>query len=109
MRKTATLGIALLVASVVLLLSQLLLDAAGNRGAVRGRMVDAGGHRVRMIVSGTDQPGPTVILECGIGGSTASSWGELEAWGPLTNPEAARTHGFGSRPLAVLTAERSAE
>ncbi len=33
---------------------------------------------------------------------------ELRAWGPLTNPEGARTHGFGSRPLAVLTAEKSA-
>jgi pimeloyl-ACP methyl ester carboxylesterase len=33
---------------------------------------------------------------------------ELEAWGALTNPEAARTHGFGARPLAVLTAELSA-
>jgi hypothetical protein len=32
---------------------------------------------------------------------------ELRAWGPLTNPESARTHGFGSRPLAVLTAEKS--
>jgi hypothetical protein len=33
---------------------------------------------------------------------------ELEAWGPLTSPEAARAPGFGSRPLAVLTAELSA-
>jgi hypothetical protein len=30
---------------------------------------------------------------------------ELQAWLPLTNPEAAQTHGFGDRPLAVITAD----
>ena len=254
------LAVALLIALIALVLWQTVLEALGNRADARGQRVDAGGHRVRMIVSGTGHPGPTVILECGIGGSTAASWGweqraverfapvvsydraglgasepgplprdgerlvaelhtalghagirppyvivghsyggllarlftekypdevagavlvessqpsvstaaarpvraymgvlplapwaarfglmrlyvtfvrsdvdrlpeperheqrgylsssrhwtgivrELEAWGPLTNPEAARTHGFGSRPLAVLTAETSA-
>jgi pimeloyl-ACP methyl ester carboxylesterase len=53
---------------------QSVLEALDARGPTRGRRVDAGGHRVRMIVSGTTQSGPTVILECGIGGSTASSW-----------------------------------
>jgi pimeloyl-ACP methyl ester carboxylesterase len=65
----------LLVALVALLLSQSALESLGNRAPMRGRLIDAGGHRVRMIATGTGQPGPTVILECGIGGSTASSWG----------------------------------
>ena len=56
------------------MLWQNVLDALGNRARVRGRMVDAGGHRLHMIVSGAEHAGPTVILECGIGGSTASSW-----------------------------------
>lgn len=254
------LGAAFLIALLALMLGQSVLEALASRAPLRGTMVDAGGHRVRMIVSGPEHQGPTVILECGIGGSTASSWGweqhmigrfarvvsydraglgasdpgpmprdgerlvtelhtalgnagirppyvfvghsyggllarlytdrypdevvgavlvessyprasnttatpmrryqhllplapwaarlglmrlyfafadadvnrlpeperheqraflsssrhwtgivrELDAWGPLTNPEAARTHGFGSRPLAVLTAEKSA-
>ncbi|HTO92140.1 MAG TPA: alpha/beta hydrolase [Candidatus Sulfotelmatobacter sp.] len=258
-RVAARIGIAILLVVLALLLWQNVLEGVERREPVRGRMVDAGGHRLRMIVSGPDR-GPTVILECGIGGSTASSWGweqravakfarvvsydraglgasdpgpmprdgnrlvdelhtalehagfqppfvfvghsyggllarlfterypgevagavlvessyassstgaarpvrpylhllplapwaarlglmrlgvaligtdarrlpeperaeqsaylsssrqwmgivrELEAWGPLTNPEAAKTHGFGSRPLAVLTAETSA-
>jgi len=61
-------------ALLALVLWQGVLEALGNRDPVRGQMADAGGHRVRMIVSGTSGPGPTVILECGIGGSTASSW-----------------------------------
>src|SRR5215831_19165922 len=65
----------MLVALSVLLLWQNVLEALGNRSPVRGRMVDAGGHQVRMIVTGTENAGPTVLLECGIGGSTASSWG----------------------------------
>jgi pimeloyl-ACP methyl ester carboxylesterase len=69
------LAMAVLIALAVLVLWQNVLEAIGNRARTRGRMIDAGGHRLRMIVSGTDRPGPTVILECGIGGSTASSWG----------------------------------
>ena len=64
-----------LVTLLALVLWQNVLEALANRDRVRGQMVDAGGHRVRMIVTGTSNPGPTVILECGIGGSTASSWG----------------------------------
>ena len=74
-RLAAALGIMLLIAVVALVLWQNLLGAMESRTPVRGAMVDAGGHRVRMIISGTDHPGPAVILECGIGGSTASSWG----------------------------------
>jgi len=33
---------------------------------------------------------------------------EMEAWAPLTSPQAARARDFGSRPLAVLTAGTSA-
>jgi pimeloyl-ACP methyl ester carboxylesterase len=68
------LAAACLVALLALVLWQSVLEALANRDPVRGQIVDAGGHRVRMIVSGAGNPGPTVILECGIGGSTASSW-----------------------------------
>lgn len=74
-RLPSRLGLAFLIAVVALVLWQNVLEALGNRAHVRGRMIDAGGHRVRMIISGTGQAGPAVILECGIGGSTASSWG----------------------------------
>lgn len=40
--------------------------------------MDAGGHRLRVLESGALQPGPTVILECGIGGATAASWGWVQ-------------------------------
>lgn len=69
------LAVSVLVVLLALLLGQSALEALGSRAPVRGEMVDAGGHRVRMIVSGGANPGPAVILECGIGGSTASSWG----------------------------------
>ncbi len=45
---------------------------------LRGRLVDAGGHRLRVLESGAGQPGPTVVLECGIGGATAASWGWVQ-------------------------------
>lgn len=45
---------------------------------LRGRLVDAGGHRLRVLESGAEQPGPTVVLECGIGGATAASWGWVQ-------------------------------
>jgi pimeloyl-ACP methyl ester carboxylesterase len=32
-----------------------------------GEMVDAGGYRLHMLVAGRDQPGPTVILDAGLG------------------------------------------
>jgi pimeloyl-ACP methyl ester carboxylesterase len=48
-----------------------------------GRLVDAGGHRLHLRIEGPDEPGPTVILECGIGGATSNNWGWIE-------PEVAR-------------------
>lgn len=48
-----------------------------------GRLVDAGGHRLHVRIDGVDQPGPTVILEVGIGGATSCNWG----W---VRPEVAR-------------------
>ena len=69
-RFTAT----VIAALIALVLWQSVLEALDGRDPVRGQMVDAGDHRLRMIVSGSANPGPTVILECGIGGSTASSW-----------------------------------
>ena len=43
----------------------------------RGRMIGPIGRRLRLIESGAAQPGPTVVLECGIGGATAASWGAI--------------------------------
>ena len=84
-----TLCAALLIALLALALWQNVLEALAGRDPARGRMVDAGGHRVRMIVTGTGNPGPTVILECGIGGSTASSWGweqrQVERFAPVVS------------------------
>jgi pimeloyl-ACP methyl ester carboxylesterase len=37
-------------------------------------MVDSGGFRVRLVREGESQPGPTVVLECGIAGPTSASW-----------------------------------
>ena len=48
-----------------------------------GRLVDAGGHRLHMRIEGDANRGPTVILECGIGGATSCNWGWIE-------PEVAR-------------------
>jgi pimeloyl-ACP methyl ester carboxylesterase len=48
-----------------------------------GRLVDAGGHRLHLRIEGASMPGPTVILECGIGGATSCNWGWIE-------PEVAR-------------------
>jgi pimeloyl-ACP methyl ester carboxylesterase len=45
---------------------------------LRGRLADAGGHRLRVLESGASHPGPTVVLECGIGGATAASWGWVQ-------------------------------
>jgi pimeloyl-ACP methyl ester carboxylesterase len=48
-----------------------------------GRLMDAGGHRLQLRIEGADEPGPTVILECGIGGATSNNWAWIE-------PEVAR-------------------
>src|SRR5262249_59703414 len=62
-RLAARMGAGFLIALVVLVLWQNVLEALGNRGRSRGQMIDAGGHRVRMIISGTEHAGPTEILE----------------------------------------------
>ncbi len=74
MRRAAHLGVGLVLAVLALTLAESQLESTEPRDPIRGRRVDAGGPRVRMIVSGAEHAGPTVILECGIGGSTASSW-----------------------------------
>ena len=45
-----------------------------RRPLASGRMVDAGGHQVHLVTEGESQPGPTVVLECGIAGPTSASW-----------------------------------
>jgi hypothetical protein len=57
------------------------VDAPGvGRDAAAGGLVDVGGHRLHIWCTGTGDP--TVILEDGLGGSTAD-------WG-LVQPEVAR-------------------
>lgn len=43
-----------------------------------GRLVDVGGRRVHVVEMGGAQPGPTVILEAGIGGASTAVWGWVE-------------------------------
>ena len=45
---------------------------------LRGRIVNVNGLRLRVLESGAEQPGPTVVLECGIGGATAANWGWVQ-------------------------------
>jgi pimeloyl-ACP methyl ester carboxylesterase len=40
----------------------------------RGVFADAGGFRLRLQPGGTAEPGPTVLLETGIGGATSVTW-----------------------------------
>jgi pimeloyl-ACP methyl ester carboxylesterase len=43
-----------------------------------GRLVDVQGRRVHVVEMGAEQPGPTVILESGIGGASTAVWGWIE-------------------------------
>jgi len=99
--RTPVIVIVLALAALILWLNA--LDALGKGGRVRGQMVDAGGHRLRMIVSGTGHPGPTVILECGIGGSTASSWAweqrDVERFAPVVSYDRAGLGASDPGPL----------
>src|SRR5262245_15192603 len=95
-RPLARVGVAFLMSLIAVVLWQNVLETIDNP-ELRGRMIDAGGRRVRMIVSGAEHPGPAVILECGIGGSTASSWGweqrAVEQFAPVVSYDRA---GLGS-------------
>ncbi len=44
----------------------------------RGGFVEVGGRRIHLLALGRSRPGPTVILEAGIGGATLASWGRVE-------------------------------
>lgn len=50
------------------------LAREARRPLARGALVDAGGHRLRVAAAGAGQPGPAVVLECGIAGPTSASW-----------------------------------
>jgi pimeloyl-ACP methyl ester carboxylesterase len=39
-----------------------------------GRIVDAGDVRLHVLATGREHPGPTVVLETGIGGATSATW-----------------------------------
>ncbi len=61
------------------LLAEMLLEGRDARALpMRGRLVDSGGQRLRVLESGAGRPGPTVVLETGIGGATAASWGWVQ-------------------------------
>jgi pimeloyl-ACP methyl ester carboxylesterase len=73
----------LLAAVVVLLLSGALYQAVATAMDVRsypppGQMVDIGGYRLHLYCLGENRPGsPTVILEQGLGGTTAA-WARVQ-------------------------------
>ncbi len=76
LRSFATALLAVLALAAAAALLQALLDWRDAQAlTLRGRLVDAGGMRLRILERGQDRPGPTVVLECGIGGATAASWG----------------------------------
>ena len=65
-------------AALAAILEPLLEWSDAHALPMRGRLVDAGGMKLRVLESGAGQPGPTVVLECGIGGATAASWGWIQ-------------------------------
>ncbi len=75
MRRLARLALALLLVAAAAALVERVLETLDTRAhPTRGVLVDAGGHRLRLLTSGAGRPGPTVLLECGIGGATAPTW-----------------------------------
>ena len=86
--------VGLLGAAVVAAIGALAQARATRRDAQRypppGVLVDVGGHRLHLNVQG-DGPGPTVVLEAGMGsfsskatdGTTSCNWGSREV-GNLT-------------------------
>ncbi|HTM58018.1 MAG TPA: alpha/beta fold hydrolase [Candidatus Udaeobacter sp.] len=66
--------LAVLALAVAGVIAHNVLAAVERRERAPGQFIDVGGHRLHVVASGLDQPGPTVLLECGIGGSTAASW-----------------------------------
>jgi pimeloyl-ACP methyl ester carboxylesterase len=67
------LGLLLLAATAALCESILeILDRRAH--PVRGVFAGAGGFRLRLLPSGDRNPGPTVLLETGIGGATSVTW-----------------------------------
>ena len=75
MRTTLRLLLALLTVAAAAALVERVLETLDRRAhPMRGGYADAGGHRLRLIAGGAGQPGPTVLLECGIGGATAPTW-----------------------------------
>lgn len=56
-------------------LAEAILELVDRRAhPPRGVFADAGGFRLRLQPSGAGQPGPTVLLETGIGGATSVTW-----------------------------------
>jgi len=54
------------------------MNPAGMRAPPRGRYVDIGGRRLRMVCDGPEDPGPTVILEAGAFGFSAD-WAVVQS------------------------------
>ena len=74
-----------------------------SRPLPSGRMVDAGGLRLRLITEGESQPGPTVVLECGIAGPTSASWAwvrrAVQGFAPVVAYDRAGLGGSDPGPL----------
>jgi pimeloyl-ACP methyl ester carboxylesterase len=75
------LGVALGAAAALVLGLALWQEIASrlDRAALHpeGVSVDVKGHRLHVVLEGDTTRGPTVVLECGIGGATAASWGSV--------------------------------
>jgi pimeloyl-ACP methyl ester carboxylesterase len=71
--RSLALGLVALLA-IALLAEALLEWRDAQARPVRGRLVDADGIRMRIVEAGMEHAGPTVVLECGIGGATAANW-----------------------------------
>ncbi|MFI5371354.1 MAG: alpha/beta fold hydrolase [Candidatus Eisenbacteria bacterium] len=75
MRGFAGFVLGLLLVAATAALCESILEMVDRRTyPARGVFADAGGFRLRLLPSGTGQPGPTVLLETGIGGATSVTW-----------------------------------
>jgi pimeloyl-ACP methyl ester carboxylesterase len=66
--------ILLLIAAGAALLETILELRDRSAHPPRGVFADAGGFRLRLQPGGSGEPGPTVLLETGIGGATSVTW-----------------------------------
>jgi len=75
MRLFARVVLVLLLIAAASALVEAVLEIVDRRAhPPRGVFADAGGFRLRLQPGGSGEPGPTVLLETGIGGATSVTW-----------------------------------